>query len=432
MSTPRRVVVSGFGIISPIGIGVDAYWSSLAAGRSGLGRVQLMPATAVPGDVVGECREFTEETAKKEYLKPQRKSIKVMCREIELGVASANLAIEQAGLKIDAIDHERLGIEFGANQMFSPPEVLGSGAFACANEANDFQFDQWGDAGLAQMEPLWLLKYLPNMPACHIGIHADARGPNNSLTMAEASSNCVLSEALGIIRLGRADIMLAGTTGSRVHAVKAIHARKWDRLADYGDEDPATWSRPFDRERRGQVIGEGACTLVLETEDHARARGATIYGELLGSGLSCVMDRDGNANCRQAMINAMRIALRNAKLSPADVGHINAHGLASKTMDVDEAAAIHEVFGPHGSTVPVTAIKSSIGNSGAACGNLELTASLLGLKHGVVPHTISFRVADPECPLNVVHGQPLAVSNKVALSINVTAAGQAAAVIIAG
>src|SRR5690606_9693160 len=146
---------------------------------------------------------------------------------------------------IDRIDHSRLGVEFGANQMLSPPYVLKDGCFNCVDETDDkFHFERWGDDGLGRMEPLWLLKYLPNMPACHIGIFADAQGPNNSLTQAEASGNLVLGEAMRIIGRGNADIMIAGTTGVRIHAVKALHAALWDTLAA-GPEDPARRSRPF-------------------------------------------------------------------------------------------------------------------------------------------------------------------------------------------
>lgn len=432
MSTSNRVVVTGIGIISPLGIGVETVRDALLAKKSGIDHIKLLAATALPGNVAGECAAFTEEAAKKEYLKAQRKSIKLMCREIALGVASANLAIGQSAMHLETINHDRLGIEFGANQMYSPTMDLQDGAFASASDTNQFQFDEWGGAGLERMDPLWLLKYLPNMPACHIGINADARGPNNSLTMAEATSNNVLAEALGIIRLGRADIMLAGTTGSRVHEVKALHARIWGGLADCGDAPPATWCRPFDATRCGQVVGEGACTFVLETEAHAQSRGATIIGELLGAGSSCVLGKNGTPDCRQAMANAMRSALRMAGVDPADIGHINAHGLATKDMDIAEAAAIHDVFGAAAEKVPVTAIKSYLGNSGSACGNLELAASLIGLRQGLIPATLNFATSDPDCRLNVVHGEHLATTNKLFLSINVTCIGQAAAVVLAG
>ena len=173
MSDKKRVVITGAGIVSPIGIGRDEFWDGIAAGKSGVSKIDLLSGSALPGHVAGECKDFTDTSAKKQYLTAQRKSIKVMCREIQLGVASAHLALANSELDIAAIDHERLGVDFGANQMFSTPDVLSEGVFRC-DEDRKFNFDRWGDEGLAGMEPLWLLKYLPNMPACHIGIHADA------------------------------------------------------------------------------------------------------------------------------------------------------------------------------------------------------------------------------------------------------------------
>lgn len=433
-NSDRRVVVTGIGVLSPIGTGTEAFWESIAAKRSGVAKIERLSATAVPGNVGAEVREwFDDGAARKGLLKPQRKSVKVMCREIQLGVGSANLALNESNLDLDAINHERLGVEFGANQMSSPPEVLGDSCGVSADENGVFEFERWGNEGLPTMDPLWLLKYLPNMPACHIGIHADARGPNNSLTMAEASGNNVLAEALRIIKRDRADMMLAGACGSRIHATKCMHATLWDEMAEFnGDDDPSTWARPFDASRRGQIVAEGACTFILESEEHATARGADILGEILGAGSSCVISRDGQPDHKQALINAMRSALKDAGVEAADIGHINAHGLGTKQSDVDEAAAIHEVFGDIGSTVPVTSLKGYIGNSGAASGMLELAASLLGLKHGVIPATLNCTEIDSECNLNVVTGADLETSNKLVLNVNVTSNGQAAAVVAKG
>lgn len=439
----KRVVISGAGILSPIGIGIDDFWSAISEQKSGIGRVEFVSHTALPSNVAAEAKGINEKTAKGYLTKPQKKSKKVMCREILLGVISANLCIDQSRLDVEtagAINHERLGIEFGANQMFSPPVVLGEGLYARDSEGNltvctedgGFEFDQWGEHGIASMDPLWLLKYLPNMPACHIGIRAEARGPNNSLTLAESSGNSALGEAFHIISRGRADMMLCGSTGSRIHPVKCLHAAVWDQLAQYDDADPSTWCRPFDSTRRGQVVGEGACTFLFEEEEHAKSRGATVYGTVLGTGSSCVISADGKPNQIAALTNAMNLALRDADLSPADVGHVNANGLGETQADLDEAAAIKAVFGDRGASVPVTAPKSYLGNSGAACGTLELAASLVALRHGVVPATINCDNVDEECGLNVVHGEHLPVDNKVVLNVNVTSNGQASALVVCG
>jgi 3-oxoacyl-[acyl-carrier-protein] synthase II len=364
-----------------------------------------------------------------------------MCREIQMGVASAALALEHAAIDPEAMDHERFGVDFGANLMFSPPDVLKDACWTCVDgddPRREFHYARWGQgganegakSGMGSMEPLWLLRYLPNMPACHIGIFADARGPSNSITLDEASGNLAVGEATRVIGRGHADVMIAGTTGTRLHPVKTMHAALWDQLAR-SDAPPERWSRPFDRARTGQVVAEGACSFILEEEGFARSRGAKILGNVLGGGSSCVSNGQGRGDLRRALVNAMRSALRDAGLSPGDVGHVNAHGLATREADREEAAAIHEVFGPRAGNVPVTALKSALGNSGSGCGTLELAGSLLALTQGVVPATLNYETADPECPLNVVHGAPLPVSNRVVLNVNVTRMGQASALVVA-
>jgi len=427
----RRVVITGLGIISPIGIGRDAFWSSLQAGRSGIAPVQMFDCSIIPGGVAGEIKDFTDETVKKIYLKSQRKSIKVMCRDIQLGVASASLAMDDARLDSDQINHERFGVEFGANLMLTPPETLTDPNQACIDEQHKFVFERWGKEGLGDMEPLWLLKYLPNMPACHIGINVDARGPNNSITLEDASANLALREAAQIITRGWADVMIAGATGARVHPVKAIHTLLWHEFASEAT-DPLHGVKPFDVKRCGTALGEGSCTLILEEEQHARSRGAQILGTLIGAGSSAVADKSGKPNIRQCLVNAMRTALRMSGLAPTDIGHINAHGLGGKVSDLEEAQAIHEVFGDYGSKVPVVGLKGYWGNSGAGDGALELAASLLALQQGCIPFTLNTTEPDPACGLNIVRDKLLPTDNKVVMNVNFTRIGQGSVVIVRG
>jgi len=431
--SPRRVVITGVGVVSPLGIGYETFAKNLLEGKSGISRMESVGYSGAPQNVGGEIKGFTETTAKNEYLKSQKKSIKVMCREIQFGVASASLAIGHSGLDMETIDHERFGVDFGANLMFSPPEVLKDACWLCVDEGDaefHFKHEQWGTKGLSNLEPLWLLRYLPNMPACHIGIYADARGPSNSITLNEASGNLAVAEACHIIMRNLADTMVAGTTGTRIHAVKSMHAALWDILAQHGDDPPETWSRPFDKTRTGEVLAEGACSLILEEESHAKGRGAKILGRVLGSGSSCAFEPNGPYKVTRAIVNAVRAALRDAGITPADVGHINAHGLSTPWVDVDEAQAIHEIFGAGAETIPVTALKSVLANSGAGCGTLELAGSLAGLTQGVVPATANYRVPDPKCRLNIVHGKPLPTTNRIILNVNVTTIGQAAALVV--
>jgi 3-oxoacyl-[acyl-carrier-protein] synthase II len=424
------VVITGIGVVSPIGIGLDAFWSSLSDGRCGFRRSELLDWVGTPDCVGGEVSDFNDSTAKKEHLKALRKSLKVMCREIQLGVASAIQAVGNAGLEPGSFAPERVGVDFGANLMCSPPEELVGGAMKSLSEIDGrlaFDFDKWGQQGIAGMEPLWLLRYLPNMPGCHIGIAVDARGPNNSITHDEASGGLALAEAANIIRRGRADVMITGVTGTRWHVVKACQYDKWDTLADGPAEKRC---RPFDQNRTGEVLGEASCTLILESRAHAEARGAKILGTLLGCGASCVLSKQGVADEQKAVELAAAAAMKQAGVTAADIGHVNASGAGNPTRDIFEAQAIRSVFGANADNIPVTAMKSYLGSAGSGSSLCELAASLVGLQHGLVPRTLNFETPDSQAPLNVVHNEHLSTSNKLFLKTSVTRMGQASAVVI--
>jgi len=428
----RDVVITGIGVVSPIGIGREAFWSSISDGRSGVRKVELLPFVGTPDCVGGEVSDFNDKTARKEHLKAMRKSLKVMCREIQLGVAAAIQGMEDAGIANGQIAPERIGVEFGANLMSSPPEVVAGAAQKSSSVVDGnprFDYDRWGQEGISGMEPLWLLRYLPNMPGCHIGIALDARGPNNSLTHDEASGGLAVAEAVNIIRRDRADVMVTGVTGTRLHPVKACQYRHWDILADGPAEQRV---KPFDAERNGEVLAESACVLILEERAHAEARNATILGTVLGCGSSTVLAKDGTPDEIAAVRQAAEVALRNAGVLCEDVGHINASGSGHPNRDQLEATGLRDLFGAAIDDIPVTAIKSYMGSSGSGAGLIEIAGSVLGLRHGIVPRTLNFSNADPNASLNVVHGEHLPTDNKVFLKTSVTRMGQASAVVIRG
>lgn len=426
------VVITGIGLMSPIGVDLETFWNNIASGRSGITHTTLFPGCAAPDQAGGQVTEFTDDAARKVFLKEHRKNLKAMCREIQLGVASAMQALQQANLDLKTINHERLGVEFGANLMLSAPDILNNAVKVCSDHTKDpvLQFDRWGQQGLPAMEPLWLLRYLPNMPACHISIAADARGPSNSLTLDDAAGNTVLGEALRILQRGAADMMITGATGTTLHPIKTLHLALAHELAT-SPVEPARRARPFDLDRGGRVAAEGACTFLLETRKHAEARNAPIWGRVLGTGAGVVTTRTGEPLFREALVRAMRVALQSAGVAPEDVGHINAHGVGMQAVDSAEAAAILDVFGEDwGRKIPVTAPKSFLGNSGAGSGALELAASLVSLKHGAIPATLNYDRPDPSCPLNVVTREPRGTSNKLVLNVNVTRMAQASAALI--
>lgn len=431
-SSARDVVITGIGLFTPIGIGRDAFWSSLSEGRHGLKKIELASFVGTPDCIGGEVSEFNDESARKKHLstKELRKSLKVMCREIQLGVASALQAMEDAGLQAGSVAPDRIGVDFGANLMSTPPETLINAAMKAGSlelGQLEFIYDKWGAGRFDGMEPLWLLRYLPNMPGCHIGIALDARGPNNSITHDEASGGLVIAEAANSIRRNRADVMVTGVTGTRLHTVKACHSRHWDVLAD----GPAgTRVRPFDNNRTGEALSEAACTLILEAREHAEARGAKILGTILGCGSSSVADRNGHPDEATAIFQSAAAAIFRAGIAAEDIGHVNACASGHPRRDTYEAEGLRRLLGNHADTVPVTAIKSYMGSSGSAAGLCEIAASLLALHHGVIPKTLNYSSPDSETPLNVVHGDHQTSSNGVFLKTSVTRVGQASAVVV--
>ncbi|MCP4784315.1 MAG: beta-ketoacyl-[acyl-carrier-protein] synthase family protein [Fuerstiella sp.] len=426
------IVITGIGLMSSIGIGEDAFWESVEGGQCGFRRAEHLSHVGTPDCIGGEVTDFTAKSARKTHLaqKHVKKQIKVMCREIQLGVASALQAVQHAGIEPGSMPAERIGVDFGANLMSSPPDVLLDAGVACKTDSSAFSYDRWGNCGddrFKGMEPLWLLRYLPNMPGCHIGIAVDARGPNNSITHDEASGGLVLSEAANIIRRGRADVMITGTTGTRLHAVKSCQHTLWDTLAD---GPVAERCRPLDKDRRGEVLAESACTFILESRTHAEARGATILATLLGTAASCVLDRDGQANEQLAIERAATAALQRAGVSAAELGHVNVGASGHLKRDRYESSAIRTILADSADSVPVTAPKSYLGSAGSGSPLSEMAVSILGLRHGIVPKTLNFRAPDEEAPLNVVGEEHLVTDNRLFLKTNVTRMGQSSAVVI--
>lgn len=431
MSASRRVVITGMGLVSPLGNGKSDFWSAIQSGQSGIRPLQLFPTTSLPVSYGGEATQFTGHISEFGELegsqkKMIRKGLKVMCREIQMGVAASQLAFQDAGLSIEAMDRDRTGVVFGSDYIMTMPNEFEAGVRKCSSDG--FEFEQWAEQGLPQVTPLWLLKYLPNMPACHVAIYNDLRGPNNSITVREASSNLAIAEAFCTIERGHADAILTGATGSRVHPIKTVHVSLQEELAVNGTA-PEKTSRPFDANRTGMVVGEGAGALLLEDIETAEKRGANILAEVLGYGSSAVIDRNSIARRGVAVANAMRQAMRMSNLKPDDIGHVNAHGLSSVKCDREEATAIHEVLGERSTPVPVVAPKSYFGNVGAGGGCLELVASILAMEEGSLFPTLNYETPDPDCPISVVSTKDVAAGKSV-LNLNVTPQGQASALIV--
>ena len=429
----RRIVITGLGAICPLGSSSESIWEALSSRKSGVGPLTFMPLESFPIKVAAEADQFLGKIddfgpLEKDQKKAIRKGLKVMCRESQMGIAAAQLALADSGIMSQQIDPTRMGISFGSDYMLSPPDDFVEGVAKCLDEDGQFAFDRWGSDGMPQMSPLWLLKYLPNMPGSHLAIYNDLQGPNNSITLREASANYCIGEAVNIMRRGRADVMLVGATGTRLHSMKTIHCVGQEELATEVD-DPAKASRPFDRDRTGMVLGEGSGAIVLEEYEAAKARGAKILGEIVATASSSAIAPSMVARRDEAIANVLRGVLQRAEMSPDGIGHINAHGLSTRSGDADEARAIARVFAGRANPVPVVAAKSYFGNLGAGGGMVELIASLLAQSNDRLFPVLNYDTPDPECEVNVVTDD-VTPPGDAFVSVSVTPQGQASAALV--
>jgi len=353
-----------------------------------------------------------------------RKSIKVMSHDIQMASAAAELAWREAGLPDAAIDPERFGTVGAAGIMYCDLEEL-RGPYVEWLKEEDFDIHRWSREAMGELYPLWMLKYLPNMPACHIGIRYDARGPNNTIASGNVSSILALCEAADVIRRDHADIMLVAGTGTRINISWAI----WHyaaRMAQNGEADPAEVCRPFDADRSGMVCGEGSAVLVLESREHADRRGANAIARIAGFGMCSQTTADWSTS-GDAIRRTIRAALASAGMQANDLSHVNAHGLSTREDDPVEAHAIRDELGD----LPVTAPKSFFGNLGQGSGMVELAVSLMALEHGVLPPTLNYETPDPNCPVNVVADMQRA-DKSAFIKLNYNPSGQSAAIVVEG
>jgi 3-oxoacyl-[acyl-carrier-protein] synthase II len=405
-------------MVTPIGIGREAFWRSLRSATSGVRVVPYLDNTRFPVPYGGYVPEFDG----KLYVQP-RKAMKVMCREIQFGFAAATLAAADAGLKPGAIPSDRMGVVYGSEMYYGEIPELEPAYRKCLVEG-EFDFGLWGEEGMRELNPLWMLKYLPNMIACHVAISFDARGPNNSFTLGEASSLMALVEGCNVLRRGHADVMLIGGSGNRLNITPLMY--RHDLRLSHHAGDPADACRPFDARRDGSVNGEGAGAIVLETRSHAEARGARILARLKSAVCTFEPSAFHGGPASHAFERAIRIALSNAAVAPEALGFVKANGLGTVADDAQEAAAIRATVGD----TPVTAPKSLFGNLGAAAGIVETIAAVLALEAREIPPTRNYSQPDPNCPVQVVHTQPLPLTRSSGLVLGASGTGQTIAAVL--
>ncbi len=427
----HRVVITGLGLVTPLGDRPDTVWTSLAEGRGAVHHLEAFRVAGLPNDAAAEIADFDlKRYALPRYSKELRKSRKYMARDIQLAVAAAQLAVADAGLVDGGVDPTRIGIDLGAGLISSELDELAPAIGRAYESGPDFDFQAWGRESIGMIEPIWLLKYLPNMLACHISILIDCQGPSNTITEADASANLAVAEAARIIGRGRADVMIAGGADSKIHPLSLVRMGLLDNMSKWkGDASGAC--RPFDRDRDGWVPGEGAGILILEEREHALKRGARIVGEVLGGGSGCDAAPGGGLDPEGVGTEvAIAAALEEAGLDPSDVGHVNAHGSATRVSDLAEARALQRIFGARG--VPVTALKGYMGNLVSGCGSVELIASLVGANRGLIPPILNCDHPDSRIAADLVRGAPRSCDNSTFVTTNLTPLGQAAALVIRG
>ena len=438
--TERRVVVTGLGVVGPLGIGLPTTFDALLQGRSGISRIQAFDPAAFDAQVAGQVSDLKiRDFVPRSY----RKSAKVMARDIELAVAAAFEAVKDSRIKTPCmvergaveppvdIDPARLGANIGAGLICADLTEL-AGALATSVEDGAFSYKKWGREGLSNLTPLWLLKYLPNMLACHVTIVHDAQGPANTITCGEASSHLSIGEAFRTIARGAMDVCIAGGAESKISPMGLIRQSLLGRLATDSNDRPEDACRPFDVDRTGMVISEGGGLLILEELQRAQARGTYIYAELVGfASANDTHDWKEPDSQGRALALAIRKALAEAKLRPEQVDLVAAAGNGLPQYDLSEARALHAALGSHASRVPVMAIKGALGNNGAGSGAVDLALACEAMRRGVVPPSRNTATPDPRCGLNVVVQRPLETGINTILSLSYAlSGGQTAALLL--
>jgi len=378
----RRVVVTGVGLISPLGVGVDKSWSGLLQGRSGIRRITQFDASSFATKIAGEVDGFNPE----DYIEP--KEVKKMDRFIHFGVAASTMAMKDSGLKIDEGNAGRVGVYVGS----------GMGGLPAIEHYHKILLEK----GPRRITPFFIPMLIINLAAGQISIRCGAKGPNSAPATACATGSHAIGDAFKVIQRGDADAMIAGGTESCITSMGIGGFNAMKALSTRNDE-PEKASRPFDRDRDGFVMGEGAGILIIEEMGHALARKAKIYAEIAGYGLtgdayhitSPAPGGEGAARC-------MAMSLKDAGIEPSEVDYINAHGTSTKYGDELETAAIKTVFKGHAYKVAISSTKSMTGHLLGAAGGVEAVICALSIRNGMIPPTINLDNPDPECDLDYV------------------------------
>lgn len=392
----RRVVVTGIGAITPVGNDVESMWQSLKRGASGISGITYFDASRFPTKIAAQVRDFD---LSRYVERPQR--FANSGRNITFAVGAAVEAVRDSGLQQAALDPSRFGVYLGAGegqQDFGKFMKLVSDS----RRGTEVDLERFTEGGLKELNPHFEMEQEPNMPAGHLAALFNAQGPNLNCLTACAASSQAIGEATEIIRRGDAEVMLSGGAHSMIHPFGVTGFNLLTALSTHNAE-PTRASRPFDKNRDGFVLGEGAGMLILEDLEHAQARGAKIYGEMVGYGSTADAFRitDTHPEGRGA-VSCIQMALRDAGLNTDQIDYINAHGTSTDVNDRVETMAIKKALGSDAYETPVSSIKSMMGHLIAAAGSVEAITCLLAIRDGVIPPTMNYETPDPDCDLDYV------------------------------
>lgn len=410
MGKKQRVVITGMGVISPVGLTLDSFWESIASGKSGVSRITRFDPSAYSTQIAAQVEGFDPQN----YM--GRKEAKRMDRFAQFAMAAAEMAREHAGLKREEVSGDRAGIVMGT----------GIGGMETLTE----QFETLQAKGPSRVSPFFIPMMIANMAAGQIAIALGLKGPSSTVVTACAASSNAIGDAFRLLQWGYADLMFAG--GSEASIVPLAFAGFCSMKAmSTRNEDPASACRPFDRDRDGFVMGEGAGMLVLETLPHAIARGANILAEIVGYGVtSDAYHITDPAPGGEGGARSMLRAIQDAGIMPEDIGYINAHGTSTPANDRNETQAIKAVFGEHAYKIPVSSTKSMTGHLLGAAGAIELIACVLAINNKLIPPTINYTTPDEECDLDYVPNKARPAEIRYALSNSFGFGGQNATLIV--
>ncbi len=391
----RRVVITGLGLVTPLGTGVDKTWTALCAGESGIGRITRFDPTGYDAQIAGQVKDFDPA----QFI--EKKEIKKMDTFIHYAVGASQLAVDDANLTVSPEEATRVGVYIGSG-------IGGLGSI-------EHYHDVLKEKGPGRVSPFFIPMTIINLASGQVAIRVGAKGPNSCAVTACATGNHCIGDAYRLIQRNDADVMIAGGAEAAITPLGVAGFASAKALS-FRNSEPTKASRPFDKDRDGFVLGEGAGVVVLEELEHARARGARIYAELIGYAMnSDAYHITAPPEEGEGAVRCMEMALKDAGVAKTDIGYINAHG-TSTMADAIETKAIKHVFGEQAYRIPVSSTKSMTGHLLGAAGGIEAVFSILALHHGILPPTINLDHPDPACDLDYVPNQARPAKIQVALS----------------